>query len=441
MCYRPIRIINKSRSFSSSSSPLFLYVPCGKCEQCLTLKQNDWFIRAFSQWRTYEQLGGSTFFVTLTYRDADLPIHGKYRVFNKRHIQNFIKKLKIYLARRGLPDNIGYFITCEYGSKTDRPHYHGLLYFPYKIDSFQLHNLSNNGFIDRAWIYGFNSFSKKYGAQVKSSKALRYCIKYISKYSEIYKQVGLLEYFESIEDSHIYKPFHLQNKGFGLSLKDCITTKQLESNIIPYIEDSKTVFNYSIPVYIKRYMMYNYDKDNCLYRLNDKGISIKMIQTYKRISNIIISFTDFFSDIDKFCYGVTDEILQYFQVDCPDTLQYEINNRFNGNYENLAYYYLFFRFVSTYSLSSPVKDVKKHFESTFTEYLRGGKIYTESPLTPKLLKKLKPYCYESIKPFTDYFYICSIYDEYMKTKNKIIDDTKRQMRFDSYNVKKHFTHD
>lgn len=441
MCYRPIRILNKSRSFDKKHSPLFFDVPCGKCEQCLASSTNDWFLRAFYQWRTYETIGGNTFFITLTYRDADLPLHGKYKVFNKRHIQSFIKKLKIYLARAGLPDNIGYFITCEYGSKFDRPHYHGLLYLPFQIDSFRLHNFFNDGFIDRAWKYGFNAFSKKFGAKVVSPAALRYVVKYLFKFNEIYSQDGLFEYLDTVEDSHIYKPFHLQNKGFGLSMKDVVNDNNIINNYIPYIEDSRTVFNYPIPTYIKRKLLYDYDKENFLYRLNSYGVDVKYKQALQHIMQISDKFSAFFADVNNFCFGCTDDILIYLRADSPETLKHEIDEKFNGNFENLAYYYFYFRFMSCDTALPTTENIKKLFELRYKQYLQTNKIYDESPLDWTLFNKLKAFNYDKFPTFSYYFFLCKLYDDCLFVKNQLVNNTKLLQRIEKQNTKKLFTHE
>ncbi|WNK13862.1 MAG: replication initiator protein [Microvirus sp.] len=60
-------------------------------------------------------------FVTLTYAPEHLP---KDQCVHKKHLQNFIKRLRKTLE----PRRLRYFAVGEYGSKTMRPHYHCILY-------------------------------------------------------------------------------------------------------------------------------------------------------------------------------------------------------------------------------------------------------------------------------------------------------------------------
>lgn len=61
----------------------------------------------------------SVFMFVLTYDDEHLPLD--YRV-HKSDVQKFLKRFrKLHECR--------YFIAAEYGSKTGRPHYHGIMFF------------------------------------------------------------------------------------------------------------------------------------------------------------------------------------------------------------------------------------------------------------------------------------------------------------------------
>lgn len=99
-----------------------IYVPCGKCAWCLDSLRNEWFFR-LKQESMHHQF---TSFVTLTYRDQDLPFHVDdngvihYDV-SKEHIRSFHEDLwRKYEFR--------YMVCSEYGSKSGRPHYHGVYF-------------------------------------------------------------------------------------------------------------------------------------------------------------------------------------------------------------------------------------------------------------------------------------------------------------------------
>ena len=142
-------------------------VPCGKCEACLASRALDWQIRLFEEYKNCS----SAVFVTLTYDDScvnrlwlsvdeeclqhysghcichpDNPDLVGVPVVCKDDIHLFLKRL-----RKDNPDsNIRYFICSEYGPKTLRPHYHGIIFNLPKDkaeDSEYIGKVWNNGFV------------------------------------------------------------------------------------------------------------------------------------------------------------------------------------------------------------------------------------------------------------------------------------------------------
>lgn len=63
----------------------------------------------------------AAFFVTLTYKDSELPIGGN---LSKRDVQLYLKRLREDVE----PRRIRYFAVGEYGERFGRPHYHLALY-------------------------------------------------------------------------------------------------------------------------------------------------------------------------------------------------------------------------------------------------------------------------------------------------------------------------
>lgn len=107
-----------------------IYVPCGKCEACLTNRRSQWTFRLKQELK----VAISSFFFTLTYDDFNLPYKcsGKVRFpcVCKRDVQLFLKRLR----KRIEPFKIRYFIVSEYGPSTFRPHYHGIIFnFPNEL--------------------------------------------------------------------------------------------------------------------------------------------------------------------------------------------------------------------------------------------------------------------------------------------------------------------
>ena len=95
-------------------------VPCGKCKGCLDSKIRDWRSRLILESKSNPPAS----FITLTYRDSDLPSSP-----SKRHLQLFLKRLRNASRDYGVPPfALRYFLVSEYGDKTHRLHYHGLLF-------------------------------------------------------------------------------------------------------------------------------------------------------------------------------------------------------------------------------------------------------------------------------------------------------------------------
>lgn len=119
-------------------SPVFLRdkqfsVPCGRCRHCRIQRSREWAVRSVHEGSLYDE----NVFVTLTYDDAHLPDGAE---LDRLEMRRFFKNL-----RRELPRSqpIKYLAAGEYGtdkSKTQRPHYHALIF---NMDYLQQHHLEN----------------------------------------------------------------------------------------------------------------------------------------------------------------------------------------------------------------------------------------------------------------------------------------------------------
>lgn len=97
-----------------------LVVPCGKCNFCLQAKRAEWTFRL----RQELDVCSSAFFLTLTYDDYQLPMSpAGVPELRKDHVQKFMKRLrKLNVAK------LRYYTVGEYGSRTERPHYHSIMF-------------------------------------------------------------------------------------------------------------------------------------------------------------------------------------------------------------------------------------------------------------------------------------------------------------------------
>lgn len=107
-------------------SPLLSYdglrvkLPCGQCVGCRLEKARQWAMRCMHEKLFHED----SCFVTLTYRDEELPDHG---TLVKPHPSAFCKRLHNRLLR-SRRKGIRYYLCGEYGETTFRPHYHVLIF-------------------------------------------------------------------------------------------------------------------------------------------------------------------------------------------------------------------------------------------------------------------------------------------------------------------------
>lgn len=172
--------------------PMYYEVPCGKCILCRDKKAREWSTRAMCE-AQYSQ--GYPLFVTLTYDNVHLPKDG----VQKKHAQNFMKRLRINLNRyMGRDINLRFFLCAEYGSKSKRPHYHALIYnFP------QLDTLKRTlSIIEKSWSFVIprgkvgdvggivfkdehsNRYRQQYGfVHLRQAQGghVKYCMKYMRK--------------------------------------------------------------------------------------------------------------------------------------------------------------------------------------------------------------------------------------------------------------------
>lgn len=95
-------------------------LPCGQCIGCRLDWAADWATRCEKEASCHE----ANSFVTLTYRDEELPLGASTRSsVSKREFQLFMKRL-----RKASERPVRFFACGEYGEKSDRAHYHALLF-------------------------------------------------------------------------------------------------------------------------------------------------------------------------------------------------------------------------------------------------------------------------------------------------------------------------
>lgn len=146
--------VNKARKYGCIS-PVRIddsFYGCGRCPLCQAKRRRDWSFRLGVEM----QHATTAFFITLTYSDVNLPrIRGR-PTLHKPDLQKYIKRLRnnqrkifiedyktIYPKSKNLNSKlfqklinkrmkrekpVKYYAVGEYGSQTDRPHYHALIF-------------------------------------------------------------------------------------------------------------------------------------------------------------------------------------------------------------------------------------------------------------------------------------------------------------------------
>ena len=97
---------------------------CGQCLPCRMNRRRVWTHRLMIE--NYKHCESS--FVTLTYSPDNMEMGGLgVPTLRKKHLQDWLKRLRWVIGSR----KIRYFVCGEYGDRSERPHYHAML-FGYK---------------------------------------------------------------------------------------------------------------------------------------------------------------------------------------------------------------------------------------------------------------------------------------------------------------------
>lgn len=120
-CYHPIA------AFRTSHGVVFnelrrhdiigaIELPCGQCIGCRLRRAREWQARCLHEAKSWDRSS----FLTLTFDDAHLPADGS---LTHRPFELFMKRL-----RRLHNPRVKYFMCGEYGTQTQRPHFHCVLF-------------------------------------------------------------------------------------------------------------------------------------------------------------------------------------------------------------------------------------------------------------------------------------------------------------------------
>ena len=214
-CYHPIKAFivdengtNRKFHFASCDKDYIVYnhqkiekyvlLPCGKCIGCRVDQSREWANRMMLELKYHD----CACFITLTYDDDNLPMNqyvdenGEVQLkatLRKTDFQEFMKRLRWHIA----PKRIRFFSAGEYGGKTERPHYHAIIFgydFPDKREWMR----TKDGYIqyrsellEKIWPFGFSMICEVNWNTC--AYVSRYCTKKIGAGRNIYYQTFNIE--------------------------------------------------------------------------------------------------------------------------------------------------------------------------------------------------------------------------------------------------------
>jgi hypothetical protein len=163
-----------------------LRLPCGTCIGCRKARAREWAFRCSLELQEHDD----ACWATLTYDDDHLP-----PTLSKAHLQGFHKRLRARVA----PRRVRFFASGEYGERTERPHYHTILYGVRDADE-----------IKAAWPFGY--------ARVDpiSPAAIAYVAGYCSKKIGWKLEKGERVDYETGEVYEYQPPFVLMSRRPGI---------------------------------------------------------------------------------------------------------------------------------------------------------------------------------------------------------------------------------
>lgn len=192
------------------------FVPCGVCPECIKDKQNEYVIRSVEE----AMKTGNVWFITLTYSNDTVPVkfdedceiideetgevtYEEYLTLNNKDITNWKKRVRRsieYHEKRKL--DFSYLICGEYGPRTNRPHYHGLLI---GLDDSDVMKFK----LDWEKHHGFTCF--KHVSKLEVDRVAAYTAKYICKQRELENP--------AVFDGKVEKPRKITSYGYGMPTK------------------------------------------------------------------------------------------------------------------------------------------------------------------------------------------------------------------------------
>lgn len=227
MCISPLTLRRKNASIFGETTR---QVPCGRCMECLHRRSQGWTLRLMQE----AKRSSSCAFLTLTYEAVPLSRNGLPTLL-KPDFQDFMKRL-----RHKTHNKLKYYACGEYGSETNRPHYHAIIYnMPLKF-------IKDTQVMDETWDRGITHIVPG------NELTMAYVTKYINKrVHDNNKYILDEDTGEMIEDDRI-REFSLMIKKLGDNFMTKAMTRHLKENLTGTVKING--FHTSLPRYYKEKM-------------------------------------------------------------------------------------------------------------------------------------------------------------------------------------------
>lgn len=272
MCLCPLPVKSNKLDFNPFKDSFINYVPCGTCRECRESYSNGYVARLLAHYNYIRSFGYKTLYFTLTYDRFNLPKYKDLVCFNKKHLQNYFKRLR----KSGL--KFDYFVTSEYGDNKKRPHYHIVIYL---LSNFPLSKAIQT--FKGEWIYG-NAFFGINNGVVLDNRPFYYCTKYLTKSVDEFYHINKFSDFDlqdfvtnALPLGYTFRHFHLASKGIGQTLLDSLKDIDFIKGYFNSLDISGKNVKLPIPLYIYRkkcYEVYTNKHGNISYTLNSYGKSL-----------------------------------------------------------------------------------------------------------------------------------------------------------------------
>ncbi len=167
----PVKRVDGGIVFARTLAETEMELSCGQCMSCRVARSRDWAIRGKHEAELYPKNA----FITLTFRDSEVPLEGVRR----GDIKKFMKDLR---NKKGA--GIRFMACGEYGPLNTRPHYHLCLFNCFFEDMYAW-STNKHGQIwfrspclEALWPYGYSTIGEL--TAESAGYTARYVLKKIS---------------------------------------------------------------------------------------------------------------------------------------------------------------------------------------------------------------------------------------------------------------------